>query len=534
MTDTPFGDRYLITETLPSPEGVEAYRATGAEGAPVVIKVVTPRDPAAFLDHVRTAAAVDHPHVVRVLDSGIIDDRCFVVYEAVEGIDLGVVLSTEGKVAPLTAAAWGAQAASGLAAVHARGLIHGSIRPTALLLTAEGTIKVLDLGLSEALGPADLTREAPAAAAYYISPEEVLARPLVPASDLYALGVVLYELATALMPIGGATAFEVAERHSDGLVEPPSGIDHEIPPGFDNVILRALSKAPHDRYATARAMQRDLERVVAGAPVAAPRTNVGEKPKRPLLPWIIAGVALALVATLAILWLAGVFGGGGEVKVPPVVGLSLDDAKARLDAAGFTIGSVTYQPADAATAPGTVIAQTPKAGTETGHGTTVDLVVAGSGTSLVPDVRGMNQTAAATAIEAAGLTLGSVDQVADAAVPAGVVTSQYPAGGTQAPTGSGVTITVSTGPSAAATPGARPVPNVVGLPQTAAQSSLDSAGYAVVVNMQSSSTVTAGTVIAQSPSAGVVAASGSAVTIVVSTGPASAPTPAPTPTPTSS
>ena len=530
MIETPFGDKYQILEALPAAEGVEAYRATTAEGAVVAIKVVTPRDVEGFLDQARSAAQVVHPNVARVLEAASLDDLCFVVYDA-DGVDLGAVLSIEGKMPPLTVAESGAQVAGGLAAIHARGLVHGRIRPSTLIRTSDGSIKILDLGLTEALGNADLTTEAPATAAYYVSPEEVLARPLVPASDLYTLGVVLYELATARLPIDGADAFQVAERHSGGLVEPPRSIDPEIPEDLENVIVRALSKAPQDRYATARQMERDLRRVVAGTRVAEPRTSVAAEPgKRSIWPWILIVGAVALVATLAILWLAGVLGGAG-VEVPKVVGLSVTDATTKLDQAGFTVGDVTFEPADPGTAQGTVVTQTPKAGAEADKGSAVDLVVAGTETGVIPDLSGMDQATATSTLVAAGFTLAGVEQVASADVAAGLVVSQSPPAGTLATPGAPVSITVSTGAAPTRSPGAAAVPDVTGETQAAAQSALQAAGYTVVVSQQSSATVPAGTVISQTPSAGVVAATGSSVTIYVSTGaPTSAPTPTPTPT----
>lgn len=524
MIDTPWGDKYRLLEVLPAEPPLEAFRAATAEGTSVVIKAVTPRDVSAFLEQVRAATQVVHPNVARVLEAASLDGRCFVVYEAVDGIDLGAVLNTEGKVPPLRAAEWGAQTAGGLAAIHTRGLVHGRIDPRTLVRTADGTVKILDLGLTEALGSADLTATAPATGAYYVSPEEVLARPLVPASDLYTLGVVLYELATARVPISGATAFEVAERHSEGLVDPPRTIDPEIPVAFENAVLRALSKAPQDRYASARQMKLDLERVVAGAPVATPRTNVAGAPgKRSIWPWVLIGGVVAVIATLAILWLTGVIGGGKEV--PKVVGLSVSDATTTLDKDGFKVGRVTFEPADSGTAPGTVVKQTPKAGAEADKGSAVDLVVAGTQTGAVPDLVGLDQAAATTALVGAGFTLGGVEQTASASVLAGMVVSQSPAGGTQAPQGTAVTITVSTGATPRGSPVAAAVPDVTGQPQAAAENTLQTAGYAVTVSQLSSATMPAGMVITQSPSAGVVAALDSTVTIFISTGP--------TPTPTS-
>jgi eukaryotic-like serine/threonine-protein kinase len=559
VIETPFGDKYRIFETLPAGEALEAYRAVTAAGETVVVKVVAPRDVDAFLRQAKRATEVVNPHVVRVLEATELGGRCYVVYEASEGMDLASVLATEGSREPGVVAGWGTDVADGLAAIHAAGLVHGRVRPSTLLRSPRGVVKILDLGLTGALPPADLTAEAPPAEAFYVTPEEVLGRPLVPASDLYALGVVLYELVTARLPVGGSNAFDVAMHHAQGQIEPPSRLDPAVTPELENVIVRALSKAPEDRCETARQMQRDLARAAAGAPVAPPRTSVAAPRRRPLWPWI-AGGALVVVVALVVLWATGVLGGGGS-EVPNVVGLRLSDATSRLTDAGFTVGKVTYQPADSSsspstspTAPGTVLAQTPAAGTQADEKSAVDLVVAGTAGATVPDLVGMQQAEAAATLAAAGFTLGTVTQVPSADVPAGSVVSQSPAAGTQASTGATVTISVSSGGTASGSPtpivtpsptdstiitpsvspstivtptggtGAQGIPDVTGMTEAEATSTLTAAGCAVQVRRESNAVVASGTVIMQQPGPGTVVSAGSPVLIVVSSGPTKTPT----------
>ena len=534
MIATPFGDKYQGLEKLQTSDGLETYRARSAEGAVVEIKVVTPRDTTSFLAQARTAAKVIHPNVTRVLESAELEGRCFVVYEGVGGVDLSAALSFEGRLLPATVTETGMQIADGLAAIHALGLVHGRIRPETVARTADGRVKILDLGLTEALLPVDLTTAAPASAAHYISPEEVLARPLVPASDLYELGVVLYELATGRLPIDGANAFEVAEHHVEEFVEPLGSVDREIPPELDSVVLKALAKAPQDRYASAEAMRRDLEHIISGKPIVAPPpmpvpmpAPPTESTKRSVWGWVAAAVAIVAIAVLAAVLLSG-----SGVKVPNVVGLSVSDATTAIDKVGLKVGTVTFEPTTGGTVQGTVIKQLPKAGSEADKESAVNLVVAGSAMVSVPDVTGMTQAAATAALADAGLTLAEVKQAANATIAAGTVITQSPSAGTEAPQGSPVTITVSTGPAPSAKPSAGAVPDVTGLTQAEAVSTLNAAGYTAVVAQHASATVPAGTVTSQTPSAGVIVAAGTTITITVSTGPEATPTATPSPSAT--
>ena len=243
---------------------------------------------------------------------------------------------------------------------------------------------------------------------------------------------------------------------------------------------------------------------------------------RTIVPWIV-GIAFALAVMFVIMWAAGVF--TQKSAVPDVVGNTLTNAEASLSEAGFKLGSVSYQAA-AGKQQGAVLSQTPAAGTEAEHGTAVNLVAVGTSLQTVPNVVGVSQSAAKTAITDAGLTLGSVALIYSDTAPAETVIDQAPPAGVEASAGSHVAISVSRGPAAASTPAATAVPNVIGQSQSEAIAALQAAGFVVVVYQVSGTTVPAGTVSAQSPTGGVLAEPGTTVTIVVSTG-ASTSSPAP-------
>ncbi|HMK92665.1 MAG TPA: PASTA domain-containing protein, partial [Thermoleophilia bacterium] len=255
----------------------------------------------------------------------------------------------------------------------------------------------------------------------------------------------------------------------------------------------------------------------APAPVPAP-----PRPRR-VWPWIVAGLVALGVLIVALLWILGVF--TPKVTVPNVTGMALSQATATLDNAGLKVGAVTFQQATGKTQ-GTVLSQAPAAGASADKGSRVALTTVGQSVQTVPNVVGMAQSQATAAITSAGFALGNVTLVYDSTIAAGNVVDQAPSAGVTAPGGTPIALTVSKGPQPSSSPQAQAVPDVTGQPQANAISTLQSAGFTVVVDKLPSTTVPNGTVIDQTPSGGVFASKGSTVTIVVSTG-GSTPTPSP-------
>ncbi len=519
---------YRVTGPVPAGRALEAYAAVDAHGNAVVVKLLAVDDRERFFAQMRAIAALDHPNLARVLDWGVEGELSYVVSEAIEGTDLASLVALGGPPAASVVADLGAQAAAALAALHAADIVHGGITPATMVRTGDGTLKVTDAGIGPAAGQADLSDFDPPVNAYFVSPEEVVARPVTPLSDVYALGASLYAITVGCVPFDGPNALAVAQRHVGTAPEPPGKLRPDLPAPLEHAVLKAMNKQPEQRQGSAGQLRRALLRAATAPADPAPAPASGERPKTPVWPWVIGLVLVTLV--LGAIWLPGAFSGEG-IRVPDVTGMTLDEARRALEQAGLKLGALTPDASDTTAPQGTVLSQDPAAGASVDKGSAVDIVVAGSGNVVVPDLVGLSQTDAEAAIAAAGLALESVLEDYSPDVPPGSVVEQTPAAGSSVPYGTAVTISVSRGaspapsPTSSAGPGAKAVPNLVGLTQDEAVTALQVSGFAAVASTMSSDTVPFGQVMAQDPQTGVYAQPGTNVSIVVSTGPAASPAP---------
>ena len=463
MTQPIYAQRYRLVEALPPGRALAAHRAEDPSGRPVVITVVRPADPGWFLSWMGQVAAARHLDLAAVVDVGQDGPDVYVAAEDVRGQTLAAALA-RGPLPVATAAMAGASAAAGLAALHAQGAAHGGLTSESLVRAADGTVKLTGAGLAMAEPRPDLRPGAPAAEAHYLSPEEAAGAWGDAASDVYRLGLVLYEMLTGTPAFDGPDAATVAREHREGVVQPPQFRNPEVPPALAQVVLRALEKDPA-RRGTAAQLQADLSAVLGSAQVQ----ERPEPPRQKGRGWIWAVGVLAAVAVAAVvaLWALGVFSHDdktGNVAVPDLVGMTEERAKKALDEAGLVVGDVTKQKTDAA-APGVVLAQEPAAGSEVADGSAVDVEVAEAGLPTpppkvaVPNVVGLTQDEAVAALQDVGFTV--VATPASSLTPAGEVAEQSPAAGTMAGTGTRVDITVSTGPAsepASPSPGASASP----------------------------------------------------------------------------
>ncbi len=561
--------RYKVVEKLGTGGMAAVYLAEDAElGRRVAIKLLDDRhaQDEQFVERFRreaeSAAGLSHPNVVSVFDRGETDGTYFIVMEYLEGQTLKELLVTRGPTPVRVAIDYTRQILQALDFAHRHGIVHRDIKPHNVIVAPDGRVKVTDFGIARS-GSSQMTEAGSIiGTAQYLSPEQAQGAPVHPSSDLYSVGIVLYEMLTGTVPFTGETALEIAMKHLSAVPDPPSlrrpPGRGEIPHELDLVVLRALAKDSSDRYQTAREMDADLARIDHGLPVSTEtadaatavlagasigpgldRTQVVPRARRrpagvggdydpfldyeaerrrPIWPWLLA---------LLLLGAAGYAGyyvytriehklASGPVAVQDYRGIVESLAYKKALANGLQ-PHVRRVPSDKV-AVGLVFAQDPDPGARVDKGTVLTLTVStGKKKVEVPDVRHKPYTEAAVDLRLAGLNYHAV-QVPSKEDP-GTVTAQAPGPGTRVVKGTDVRLNVSKGLPPV------PVPNVVGDSQADATATLQSAGFTVGQTQQQDSAEPQGTVIGTNPAVGTLLDRGSSVSLIVSKGPQTAPVP---------
>jgi eukaryotic-like serine/threonine-protein kinase len=523
---------------------------------------------ARFRREAQSAASLNHPSIVAVYDTG--EDMAtgvpvpYIVMEYVDGRTVRDLLQEGHRLLPERSLEIIDGVLRALEYSHQAGIVHRDIKPGNVMVTRNGDIKVMDFGIARAMSDAQATMTQTAqviGTAQYLSPEQARGDRVDARSDLYSAGCLLYELLTGRPPFTGDSPVAIAYQHVRENPVPPSRVDPDVPPWADAIVLKAMAKSPADRYQSAAEMRADLQRAASGMPVSAPTTRLDNYPRtqrmgtgammagttqipsvddydypggdydrggrgggaRRWVPWILGLVlVIGVVAGVAYYLLAG---GGKTYAVPLVDNEPVAMAQAQIKAAHLR--STVIDQASASVNKGLVIKSSPVQGNNVAANTLVTLYVStGAAPVAVPNVEGKQQSAAETTLQNDGFAV-VIQQDTTSAEPAGTVVSQNPIGGTTVAPGSKVTLSVS---------GAASVPNVVGLSQASATTSLESAGFKVNVETVAGQNGTAaGDVWQQNPTASSTAAPGSSVTILVQPQLATAtPTPSVTPTPTDS
>jgi predicted Ser/Thr protein kinase len=289
---TKLSDRYSLTERLAIGGMGSVYLAQDERlGRRVAIKLLKdelagdPRFVERFRREARAVASLSHPNMVAVYDYGEDENHHYIVMEYAEGRDLAQVLREEGPFSPDRAVHIGSQICAALGHAHAAGVIHRDVKPANIILSEHDRARVTDFGIARAAGDSTLTATGSfLGTAHYLSPEQASSNPIGPASDIYSLGIVLYEMLTGAVPFTGDTPIAVAMRHVSDPVPPPSELNPDVPPELDEVIATATAKDPEDRFASAedmaaalQAASRDTATVVLGGATA---TATADTPTR--------------------------------------------------------------------------------------------------------------------------------------------------------------------------------------------------------------------------------------------------------------
>src|SRR2546423_7218973 len=429
LIGTGFDGGYRIVRKLGTGGMADVYLAEDQElGRRVAIKIPNDRNAAddsvveRFRREAKNAAGLSHPNIVSVYDRGTAEGTYYIAMEYLDGRSLKELIVSRGPAPVKTAVEYARQILAAVGFAHRHGIVHRDIKPHNVLVGPEGRLKVTDFGIARS-GASQMTEVGSIiGTAQYLSPEQARGAPVDQTSDLYSVGVVLYELLTGQVPFTGETPLEIAMKHLSEVPKPPSELRPEVPHDLDLVVLRALAKDPADRYPSAEQMDADLERVLTGMPVgsetaeaataalsgsgviAAAPTSVITRPtqvapsrpappggtppagyygyegpprrRRPVWPWVLAVLLLAAAGAAA--WFAYTkiqdqLGKNTPVSVPNVEGIRESLAVKRLHDAHL-VAHVTRQ-SDDTVEKGVVVSQSPNAGFKAAKNSTVDITV---------------------------------------------------------------------------------------------------------------------------------------------------------------
>ena len=580
------GNRYEVIEKIGAGGMADVYKGRDTMlNRYVAIKVLKKefREDATFVKKFRSeaqaAAGLLNPNIVNVYDVGEDRGLYYMVMELVEGITLKEYIDRKKRLSAREVISIAIQMCSGIEEAHKHHIIHRDIKPQNIIISNDGKVKVTDFGIARMVTSKTTTTVA-MGSVHYTSPEQARGGYSDEKSDIYSIGITLYEMVTGQVPFNGDTTVEVAMKHLQEEITPPSELVPDIPYSLEQIILKCTQKNAERRYSDVDELIQDLKHSLVDpdgdfvqiVPVGNADTVIiteddlddirssygdddeddeygedddyGEDDedyeddedgedhdsdevnprmnKVIKIMTIVVAVIIILVLALVIGRAAGLFRFGGtgttqeedsgQVKVPNVVGMSLDDAKAELNNAGLG-WKIGKQEESAKYEKGYVMAQDPKNGEKVKKNTQITLDVSTGKTDEqveVPNVVGQDEADAQKTLEDAGFKVESA--AVYSSQPQGEVVSTDPEAGTQAAKGSTVTIQVSKGEQKIS------VPDVRGTDENTAKSTLSGAGLNVTVTTDYSDSVAQGNVISQDPSGGTKVDAGANVNIVVSLG----------------
>ncbi len=554
------GNRYEIVETIGKGGMAIVYKAKCLMlNRYVALKVLRPefREDKDFISRfqaeAQSAGSLSHPNIVSIYDVGQDGDLDYIVMEYVEGVTLKQYMEAKGIIPWREAVDYAAQICAGLEHAHRNGIIHKDIKPHNVIITREGTLKITDFGIAKVISSSTIkTGNATMGSVHYFSPEQARGGYTDNKTDIYSLGVVLYEMVTGKLPFQGDTAIAIAMQHIEKNPVPPRSINPDIPEALENVILRAMCKDQALRYDSVTQTLIDLKKVYTGnsvdysdmlygeteslAPVEKKKKNDETNSKKRDRLAIFAGIGAGLAIVALVMFLFSFISGQGgtdKISLPDFHGKTIEQAKKMVVNSRLTFEIDGEQENDELPA-GAIISQNPGAGKSVKEDAVIKVVISkGEGDFPMPDLVNREDVEAKDILNDKKLSFSVVSEPSET-IPENYVVRQTPTAGTYIDRATTITIYVSTGKEKTTVE----VPNLLGYTEEQAKLALLEAGltYGNIVREESSKKK--GTVISQSIRPGYEIKEKSSIDLKISAGgkdspePSNAPSSAPSATPT--
>jgi len=538
MSERIFGQRYKLMEKIGSGGMANVYKGEDAVlNRVVAIKILHDQFcndasfVARFKQEAQSAANLTHPNIVNIFDWGKEGDSYYIIMEYLKGQNLRDYIADAGHLTWQEACDVAVQVANALAFAHKNDVVHRDIKPHNIIITRDGTVKVTDFGIARAGVSAMTQTGAILGTAHYISPEQAQGQNADARSDLYSLGIVLYEMLAGSAPFSGDNPVTIAMKHVQEKIPSIKSVNPNVPDSVASVINKLLAKNPEERYQSATELKQDLSSAMKGLPLTAavaseqetviinpkkeavpatrrPAGRPKPKKKSKLLP--VASV-LAIAALIGLVWWIMSATAVKRIEVPNVGGLTLEKAKSALKQKKLSL-EVTSREFSENVKKGLILEQEPEAGFLLEEGKAVKVILSkGIEMTAVPNLRGKTRGEVETALAEASLDLGSVSYEESDTVP-DTVLWQKPKAGEEVKKDSSVNIALSKEVVKVA------VPNLIGRSQGKATSLLTRAGLKTSVIERYDDDIDKGLVIDQSETAGAQVKKGSTITIYVSKG----------------
>ncbi len=505
MSDTLLDNRYQLLEKIGTGGMADVYKARDTVLDRIVAAKILHSQFAEdrefvvrFRHEAQAAGKLSHPHIVGIYDVGHDGDKYYIIMEYVAGETLKEYIAGHEQIPIDTAIRIASEIGSALQDAHENGIIHCDVKPHNILLTESGSVKVTDFGIARAINSSNITiRESVLGSVHYLSPEQAAGDTITEKTDIYSLGIVLYEMLTHRLPFNGDTAVSIALKHIQEEITPPSRYNPSIPPLLEEAVMTALRRDPEKRYASIAEFLAALKMAqgFTGTVSRAAKTNLAVQPvpmkrekkkrrpketKTPLMPRLLSQVSTRMIAlcaaaifAVAFFWAYFSFGNfwsAYDISVPNVVGKSAQAAEEILKKEKLGV-SIDERPSD--TVPvGFVIAQMPEAGKSVKEQRVIHLTVSRGGSVLsIPDLKGLSTDDAEAMLLKAGFKLGAVEMGNDSKSPSGVIISQSPAAGKAGDKGTKVNVVVNKKQAV--------VPHLLGMTLKDAKAALSEVGLSV-------------------------------------------------------